>query len=273
MTSTVPQPPGPHLDDEALSALIDGEAMPQTGDHAGACDACEGRLEALRHAARAVADPPPAPDDETRERAIAAAIAAAPAEPARRTGVVTLAPRRRRPAPVWLVSAACLAALILGVGLVRGMDGGDDDSVTMEASPTAGPSVVDGGDLGDLHARSDLRIPVQSALRDGETAAAGEDGDLADDGMNAMTSDDAESRELTTPQRSAAEPGDTCLEEARQLDDGLGALRYRARARFDGAAAVIYAFDVDGDERMSLRVVVLETAGCEVRLVSSFSPR
>ncbi len=115
----------PHLDDNRLSALIDGEADPGDVEHATACAECGARVAAWEEARRLVAaapGPPPAPQ---RDAAVAAALSTAnqpeAKEPA--TPVVSLAQhqigpdRRRRPA--WLPRAvAAVAAVLVIVGVV-----------------------------------------------------------------------------------------------------------------------------------------------------------
>lgn len=75
----------PHLDDDALSALVDGEAPPGDREHLAGCLACQAELAALASVARAVATPvlPPAPSEV--DAAIARALSsleAGPSQPA-----------------------------------------------------------------------------------------------------------------------------------------------------------------------------------------------
>ncbi|MGH9126071.1 MAG: zf-HC2 domain-containing protein, partial [Acidimicrobiales bacterium] len=75
----------PHLDDDALSALVDGEATPGDREHLADCPACQAELAALAAVARAIATPglPPVPGEV--DAAIARALRsweAGPSEPA-----------------------------------------------------------------------------------------------------------------------------------------------------------------------------------------------
>ena len=83
-----------HLDDDALSALLDGEATPEEAAHAGECEACTVRAAELRAAARAIAHAVAPVDPARRDAAIAAALGAR---------VVSLDARRRRP-PAWALA-------------------------------------------------------------------------------------------------------------------------------------------------------------------------
>ena len=68
----------PHPDDEALSALLDGEATAAEEAHAEACRECSGRLAQLRAVALAVGVAPEPVTAARRDAAIAEALAATP---------------------------------------------------------------------------------------------------------------------------------------------------------------------------------------------------
>ena len=77
--------PGPHLDEDRLSAVIDGEATAEDQQHALACAGCGAKLEAWRTTLGRLTDPVPLLDATQRDVAVEAALAAAasanPAEP------------------------------------------------------------------------------------------------------------------------------------------------------------------------------------------------
>ena len=77
--------PGPHLDEDRLSAVIDGEATAEDQQHVLACAGCGAKLEAWRTTLGRLTDPVPLPDATQRHVAVEAALAAAasanPAEP------------------------------------------------------------------------------------------------------------------------------------------------------------------------------------------------
>lgn len=122
-----------HLDDDALSTLLDG-AGEATID---GCETCRARLDALRRASELLAVAPADPDPARRETAIAAALAEAHGiglggvSPANEVGDLAAARARRRgvgaPAAGWLGAAA---ALVLVFALVGTLTGTDDDTGT-----------------------------------------------------------------------------------------------------------------------------------------------
>jgi hypothetical protein len=69
--------PIPHLDDERLSALIDGEATSEETEHAHTCRTCAAALAAWRRTVNAVAEVTPQVEGERRQAAVEAALAAA----------------------------------------------------------------------------------------------------------------------------------------------------------------------------------------------------
>ena len=73
----------PHLDDDALSATLDGMNTDDEGRHLAGCELCRHRLEDFRAVARAVGSPvvlpPPAAVEASIRTALDAAVAGAPA--------------------------------------------------------------------------------------------------------------------------------------------------------------------------------------------------
>jgi hypothetical protein len=119
-----------HLDDEQLSALLDGE--PGDRAHVADCPACAARLSALTSARDAVAAAVVPPlSAAVLEGLIAAAVDAAPAgDPA----IVPLTRRRRlrTPPPAWLVGAAAALLALVGVaGVLRSVSGSDGGSMAL----------------------------------------------------------------------------------------------------------------------------------------------
>jgi hypothetical protein len=254
-----------HLPDDALSAVLDGEATATESAHADTCAECSARLAALREASLLVRTPVPPPDDARREAAIAAALATAP------SNVVPIQSRRRN-VPAWLGAAAAAVVAVAAIGLLArsGDDdqptaadsGGDaatteetmaaDDSVAAESggSTMARVEPTDGGDLGSLD-DIDLESTVEGALAPREMALEGADEDPA-----ATTTAPATSSQYST----------TCEDAVRAEDPSLGALVYRASGTDDGDPAEVLAFDVLLDDgSVERRVVVVALEGCEVR--------
>ena len=109
-----------HLDDEALSAVLDGEAAAEESAHVDECETCRTRLGALRDASVLVGTPVPPPDPARREAAIAAALETRP----RVAEVRTL---RRRTPPTWLAAAAAVVVALIGIALVLPDDASEHD--------------------------------------------------------------------------------------------------------------------------------------------------
>ena len=156
-----------HLDDEALSALLDGALPDAAGQsHLAGCVTCAARREELAAARDALAGAPVEPVDEvTRRRMVATALEAfGPAG-------VHSRPWYQRPALAGGV-AAVLLALFVTVPFVTGDDttGGDEQAASMEAA--AGEFLGDLGDVSDpaaLRERFGARRTL--ALKDGEADA------------------------------------------------------------------------------------------------------
>lgn len=229
-----------HLDDEALSALIDGELSTAAG-HASTCVTCGERLVALRSAAIAVRQPV-AVDAERREVTILAALAAAD-EGHHSNRVPSLVARARaRRLPVIAGAAAAVVALLVAVPLTR--DGSDqlattpadrvDDSASLRSAAPAAPHAPAAEIAGGADATPSRHL--------GELAGV----DLAE-------------RLRDLPRQ----PGDgvaNCEEAARAAVAGAGARTLVADATWNGADAVVVAF-TDGDGEVA---AVLTTADCTV---------
>lgn len=238
-----------HPGDDALSALLDGEATLEEALHVEGCAACSARIDELRRAANLIGGPVAPVDDEPREAAIAAALAAR---------VVSLEHRRRRP-PGWLLGAAAAVVLALGLfpllgrdndhdqvatrELAKEADDADEGAAAAEDSTTAfrAPGPVDAGDLGTV-ADDELRDRVTEALL-APTAAAG-----------------GEAAPATTQADATSAP--TCEAEIRATDTSAGALRLTARATVGTRAVRVLAFEAPGAEGAVLRVYVVADGDC-----------
>jgi hypothetical protein len=160
-----------HLDDEILSALLDGEgAGPDAAAHLRACDRCTARQEELAGARAALAAAPvELLDDLARRRLVAAALAAAAAPPAADAPAVTPIGRarwaRRHPALIGSAAAAVLAVLV-GVPFVMDSGRPDRDETLAAQAPLQNPAETFIGDLGDLSDRDRLRLRLSGAAPD-----------------------------------------------------------------------------------------------------------
>lgn len=135
--------PRPPLSDDDLSALLDGEAAPDVAARVRDDPAAAARLEALRAAATAIHDLPVTPlpaatVDDLVGRALAAADGAAtgPAPDDDPDAVVApLRPRGGASVPRWLVAAAVVLLVAVGLSLV--WSGRDDRTETASTPPSA----------------------------------------------------------------------------------------------------------------------------------------
>lgn len=258
-----------HLDDEALSAVLDGEASADESQHADTCAACSARLATLRDASMLVRSPVAPADPERRELAIAAALEAFDA------GKVV--PMRRRVPPAWLGVAAAALVAVAAVSLLRGGDGPSSDEVATGAddadepaqlesieeagdqaatmSAPAGP--IDLGDLGELDG-TDLRATLDdSAQRSaaGSGAAAGSGGGASDSAL-------ADGAEAAVP----------CEQAIREGNPDLGALALRATGTYQGDPVIVLGFDVPVENGFDRWVYVVGVEGCTIRVQETYSP-
>ncbi len=152
-----------HLDDEILSALLDGAADSSsaggTAAHLAACHRCTARQAELGAARTALATAPVEPLDElARRRLVATALQTAEGRPALPAGRRTRW-LQRHPALVGS-AAAVLLGLLVGVPFVIG-DGESSERTLSAQAPadlrddSAGAFV---GDLGDLADRESVRL-------------------------------------------------------------------------------------------------------------------
>lgn len=264
-----------HLDDEALSAALDGALEDAAGqNHLAACADCAARRDQLAAARSALAEAPVEPvDDLTRRRLVAAALAeAGPAAAQHRAWY-------QRPAVAGGVAAVILA-LFAAVPFVTGGDTqGRDLEAASGAFDAAGSQFL--GDLGDLSDPALLRerfgatrslavqeqaktatggantggataeapealssSPPQSPLASGRPAAtpAPAPGTAAD----SATSNDGE-RDLTYGNDEAGGIDRTVADGcARTLADGPArgsVLRAVATGTYEGTPAIVAVFD------------------------------
>lgn len=232
-----------HLDDEALSALIDGQLSTGAG-HASTCVTCGERLVALRSAAIAVRQPV-AVDPERREATILAALAAAD-EHRRPDRVPSLAARARaRRLPVLAGAAAAAVALLVVLPLAR-----DDGGSNQVATPTADQ----GDDTASLRSAAPeaADLPAAAKIAGGAESSPGEHlGELA--GVDLA-------ERLSDVPRSPGEAAAACEDAARSVHAGARERTMVAAATWNGAEAQVIVFaDDDGEV-----ATVLTLADCAV---------
>lgn len=253
-----------HLDDEATSAVLDGEGALDEVEHLDGCATCSARLAALRDASLLVRTPVPPPPDDERDAVIERALAG--------TTAPVVALRRRRPLPVWLAAAAAALAVVAGIGLAtragRDNGGGNTAASTFEqkaadsagGASTAAPAsdLYDAGDIGDIDVRT-LRTTVESALGVTARDSVATSADSTASGGRATA---APAPEAAQALRSIA-----CEQAVRKDNADLGQLRFRAVGRLDGEDVEVLAFD-SGGRRW---VYVVAAGDCAIRNQTSYS--
>lgn len=282
----------PHLDDDDLSAHLDGAP---SHPHLASCEACGRRLAGLTAARDAVAaaDVAALPEgvvDQMVARALQAADhldmgraddADGGAAPANVVSADHARVRRRRtPPPAWVITAAAAIAVLAGVaGLLRAAgpdnssatladgrvnlerrDGGTADENRSGASSATGaldPEVVQ-ADLGDQDDPEAL-----AALLAGRMEPALSEQDLA----AAQSGDTAGSRTKpaapTTTARMAADRA-RCRAEAERIGAGrLGRLRSTSIVRWKSTSAEVLVFDLtEPSGGVSRQAMVLSRSDC-----------
>lgn len=295
------QTPPPHLDDEDLSALLDGEAGDERATtHLASCASCTARQEALvgaRDALRGATVAPLAGD--LLDRLVATALAA-PAEAVATSPSSPLTtidrPRRRRlstPPPAWLLGAVASIAVLAGLAGVLRSGGGNDDEATSlsdaalraeesggdafdqgavenEAAPAVDPELVT-ADLGDISDAASLTAaldaPNAQAFSAGRTVAG-----------DATAEDDAEAAQAAPTTQVAPTAGGSataagaapdgaraqCRAEAEAAGGGrLGPLQATAVLRWEGRPAEVLVFALaEPAEGFSRQALVLARPGC-----------
>lgn len=245
-----------HLPDEAISAVLDGEATPAEVRHAADCAPCGARLEAFRRAASLVGSPvAPVPPLE-RDQAIARAVA---------TRIVPIA--RRRPAMGWIAAAAAVLAVVALAVPVLTSSGSRDDGDDMSATDAS------------AKAETSLQTTTTGAGATGADTSPvdlGEFGAVDAAGLRervgaVLTGDRPESVGLSQAgDRDAFAAAEAACQSALTDDDpAFGRLRATGRATVAGRAATVLAF---GSADGQLRVFAVARDACDDILVSVTFP-
>jgi hypothetical protein len=228
----------PHLDDEELSAIFDGEAPPSP--HLSSCPICQARSGELEMAARMIGGNLAAPDAAAQEAAIGAAM-----------GAVRPARTRWRP-PAWAYpAAAALLAITALVPLLLGGGGGDtSDELASKDRDTAAAPVEDGATSGGGTAAM-LAAPV--------TIHAGD--------LGTINENDLRSRVLAVldaPRREAAAPDSpvACDTEVRTMDKKVKRLVLAGQASVNRRAGVVLVYAVTDDTPARLHAYVIAQDDC-----------
>lgn len=297
----------PHLDDERLSAHLDGEGGEEAAEHLGSCRDCVDRLDSLVVASSCVAAPVTAPPDPVREAALQAArtawaAARSESEPtgdAKGGEVVALEERRR--VPRWaLPVAAAAAALLLAVPVLSSLGddrGGEETSALSDdrgasADRDAETVGTDGGDLGEQSDPATLARAISGALP-GAASEAALAAPAAPEGGVAAPSDDARASDPPTVAAQGSTAATTgkpkklgerpCAGVVRStFGQGLGPLVYTALVRWKGAGvdpslfprgepAIVLAYRLadPGAPGLDYRVMVMALEDCRLLVAPS----
>jgi predicted anti-sigma-YlaC factor YlaD len=247
----------PHIDDETLSALLDGEGEAADAAHLESCPTCRGRRDQLAAAAAAVAEGVPS-DPEVREAHLRAALA---------VDTVVTPLRRPRPSPrlAWLGAAAAALVVVAGGVLALGSVGSSSAKRTATASLPASP--VTGGPAaagGSAAAAPVAAMPDLGDQTDVATLAAVVRADVAGRAKAATVNG-----QLRTPA-----PVSPCVAGAQAAAEALSptavtnpAPVYVATLRWRGQPATVFAFSRAGPAT-ALQIEVMGQGSC-VNLAST----
>ncbi len=227
-----------HLDDEALSAVLDGEGTAGEAAHADACDRCADRLSTLRAAANAIGQPVVV-DPTQREAAVRAALEA--------PMVIGLEARRwLRGSRLALAGvAAAVVATVIAVPLAT------RDSTPTTSAARAPERAFD--------AQADLRTAAPKAsagarLPTTTAAAMARPPDLGE-----VSGADLRAR-LAGVARSGGGPAAPCEERARATRPPGAERTLSATATWNGEPAVVIVLRSGGAEHAD----VMTTSTCEI---------
>ena len=270
-----------HLDDEALSALLDGEPPDAPGDpaaHTRTCPTCSARLDALSGARAALRAARPDPLDEvTRRRLVDRAAAATASTRVARTRARSVPTTRTLFLRLGTAAAAVVAVLVAATVMNRG---GSGDEAASPARDGAGSEFAQGlppdvvtGDLGAI----DDPEAIRSFLARSEQSSAGA---AAQAGGTARESDDAASddRSLESPAAAAPQAAPTGGFSSVQLQrcaDATAAARpegsrlsLAGTGTFKGAQVMVLGYRDPATDRVL--VLVVQPDDCAILSFQSF---
>lgn len=256
----------PHLDDETLSGLLDGEPAPAAGHLAG-CAACRARQAQLAEARQAVAAPLESLDELTRRRLLSTAVAAGHSP----------APIRwyRRPAVIGGIAAAA-AAMLLAVPVLNSLDGGGSDDASTAAPALSAETAGEGGaavfptDLGDLGEVTASALRARLGSGDTGAGAMAEDSaQLAPPAAPATKEQEQAGRNAAPLEENASDSRaggvEPCVQAVMADAARGGQLRATATGTLNGTPVTVVVVDRDG----ATRGYVAARDGC--RLVETYT--
>ena len=266
----------PHLDDEQISAIADGESeSSEYAAHVEACDECKVRLIATRRVIGAVARPPATPNAATVDSAIEAALSqfdsqAAAAVVPIDTAVTHKSRKRPQVFTITRLAAAAAAVLIVG-GIAAGVSQSHHNSGAKSASVgTKAPApLTQSGDTGS----------ASGAVAAGPNATAGLGTFENITGVvSALRPHVGDFRATSPPASQTASPTvsptaglsstNQCLSQAVSVAGVAKAAHpiFTAALTYQGSPAEVFVFN-----KADRRIAVVEwSAGCRTAGFSSF---
>jgi hypothetical protein len=261
--------PSRHLDDEQLSALLDGLAEPADVAHAESCQECAARIESWRTAVRLAATPPADPPAVIREAAIHAALSArSPAVASTREVTPIRRSWRRSVADHGRAVAGAAAALLIVAGLSTAVavssGGGSSKGVASIAGPTRVPATAPVGGAGTTSSGA-------GSAGAGAGASASAAGPPFGPILGTYTDPSALAAALRAAMNASPAPGPTkatatppapetpsCQSEAARVAGARNSPVVDGSLTYQGTPAVAYVFVVNG----RAVAVVERIAGC-----------
>lgn len=223
-------------DDEVLSAIIDGEADPQTVASVEADPIASERLARMRQGVLLVAEPVPSPNPERRTASIAAALAAATPAPE----VTSLAAARherdakqKRSAPkrAWIAGVAAAAAFLVAIPVAISLGGSPDAETTAaDAVEEVAAEATADESADDADAMEDETTALQDSGADDGDAEQDSFVDNRDEVAEAMEDDAANDPRASRVNTSDLETANTVGEIDVLILDNLLAPKYDASA-------------------------------------------
>jgi negative regulator of sigma E activity len=169
--------PRPPLSDDDLSAVLDGEAEPDVVARLEADPNARARVASFRAVGDTLRSAPVEPlDAATVDDLVGRALAEAGTVTGDDDGTAAVAsplpPTQRRSAPPWLVAAAVVALVAVGLGLVWSGRGGDDPDLANQANGASSEAAADEASGAGRAPSSRADGTVADQTHDGSTAGA-----------------------------------------------------------------------------------------------------
>jgi hypothetical protein len=245
-----------HLDDEALSAALDGYASNNEQAHIEACASCRQQLEALREVSERIAGPISPPPADVISRALATAVAAGP-------GTAGFGRRHRQPPRLRYLVAAAAVVVVVGAGvvtIVRSTHSPSSAKATSAggvASAPAPPSTSAASGQGSAAQPTSGSLPIAAASPAAGLGAYSDPAVLASDLRHLI----AEAQQGS----AAAQPGTPPCQPAAAAAARLpvtAAPRLVANLQWRDQPAAVFVYDRGGSPGRV--AVILSAPGCAV---------